>query len=87
VNTVAEALADEHTFSRRMIVTTEHPRFGEVRQVASPVRVGDAEPSYRRAPSRGEDTDDVLGELLGYDAARITELRSRSAFGEEPEPE
>ena len=80
VNTVAEALADEHTLRRRMIVTTEHPRFGEVRQVASPVRVGDAEPSYRRAPSprRGHATH-VLGELLGYDAGRISELRSRGA--------
>jgi crotonobetainyl-CoA:carnitine CoA-transferase CaiB-like acyl-CoA transferase len=71
VNSVSEALADEHTIARGMIVETEHPEFGTVRQVRSPVRVGVEKAEYRRAPQRNEDAGYVLTELLGYDSARV----------------
>ena len=75
VNSVSEALADEHTVARGMIVETEHPRFGTVRQVRSPVRVGTQEPEYRRAPSRNEDAEYVFVQLLGYDEIRLQQLK------------
>jgi crotonobetainyl-CoA:carnitine CoA-transferase CaiB-like acyl-CoA transferase len=81
VNSVHDALADPQTADRGMVVETEHPRFGTVRQVRSPVRVGNDAPSYRRAPARHEDAGHVLGELLGYDARRIDELSVGGAFG------
>jgi crotonobetainyl-CoA:carnitine CoA-transferase CaiB-like acyl-CoA transferase len=74
VNSVSQALADEHTVSRGMVVETEHPEFGTVRQVRSPVRVGDGAVEYRRAPRRNEDADYVFSDLLGYDATRIEML-------------
>jgi len=74
VNTVSEALADAQTYARGMIVETEHPRFGTVRQVRSAVRVGDAMPEYRRAPQRNEDVDYVLRHVLGYDSDRVAEF-------------
>jgi crotonobetainyl-CoA:carnitine CoA-transferase CaiB-like acyl-CoA transferase len=74
VNSVSQALADEQTLARGMVVETEHPEFGTVRQVRSPVRVGDDVVEYRRAPRRNEDVDYVFSELLGYDAARIEAL-------------
>ncbi|SNY66764.1 CaiB/BaiF CoA transferase family protein [Paractinoplanes atraurantiacus] len=80
VNDVAAALRDPHTAAREMVVETEHPHYGTVRQVASPVRVGDAPVSYRRAPRRGEDLSHVAG-LLGYDEGRLSELRAAGAFG------
>jgi crotonobetainyl-CoA:carnitine CoA-transferase CaiB-like acyl-CoA transferase len=79
VNSVPEALADEHTIARDLVVETEHPRFGTVRQVRSPVRVGDERPTYRRAPQRNEDVDYVLREVLGYDAERTERLRGSAA--------
>jgi crotonobetainyl-CoA:carnitine CoA-transferase CaiB-like acyl-CoA transferase len=81
VNTVERALADPQTEARGLIVTTEHPRFGTVRQPASPVRVGDAPIEHRRAPLRGEDSQHVLRDVLGYDEARIAALRGSGAFG------
>jgi crotonobetainyl-CoA:carnitine CoA-transferase CaiB-like acyl-CoA transferase len=81
INTVPEALRDEQTGARGMIVDTEHPRFGTVRQLRSPVRVGVSEPRYKRAPLRGEHQDAVLRDLLGYDESRIAELRVGGAFG------
>ena len=84
VNTVAEALVDPQTEARGMVVETEHPTFGTVRQVRGAVRVGD-EPAdaHERAPRRGEHRTAVLGELLGYSSATIRELAGRGAFGPE----
>jgi len=81
INTVPEALADPQTIARGMIVDTEHPRFGTVRQLRSPVRVGPEASEYVRAPHRGEHQEEVLGDVLGYDRERIAELRDSGAFG------
>jgi crotonobetainyl-CoA:carnitine CoA-transferase CaiB-like acyl-CoA transferase len=81
VNTVQEALRDAQTIARGMIVETEHPRFGTLRQMRSPVRVGATQPDFVRAPLRGEHRDQVLHDLLGYDEARIEALRTGGAFG------
>jgi len=82
VNTVSEALVDPQTDARGMIVETEHPRFGIVRQVRSAVRVGDTTPEYRRAPLLNEDFDYVLRDVLNYDAERIAQF---AAVAEEEE--
>lgn len=74
VNTVPEALADAQTEARGMIVETEHPRFGTVRQVRSAVRIGNSVPEYRRAPQLNEDYEYVLRDVLHYDTERISGL-------------
>ncbi len=81
INDVAAALTEPHTIARDLLVETEHPRYGTVRQVASPVRVGSEPPTYRRAPLRNEDAGRILGEMLGYDAAAVADLGDRGAFG------
>jgi crotonobetainyl-CoA:carnitine CoA-transferase CaiB-like acyl-CoA transferase len=81
VNDVAQAMAEEHTAARGLIVETEHPRFGTVKQVSSPVRVGEPPRAHRRAPQLGEHTHDILGSLLGYDDAELARLEAEGAFG------
>jgi crotonobetainyl-CoA:carnitine CoA-transferase CaiB-like acyl-CoA transferase len=81
VNSVAEALQDPQIAARDMVVTTEHPLFGTVGQVASPVRVGSEQPSYSRAPRRHENADQLLSELLDYDETTIHDLAQAGAFG------
>jgi crotonobetainyl-CoA:carnitine CoA-transferase CaiB-like acyl-CoA transferase len=83
INDVEQALKDEHTIARGLIVETEHPRFGTISQVASPVRVGNDVPTYRRAPLRNEDMGYVLSEIASYDEATIARLASDGAFGDE----
>lgn len=80
VNSVEEAITDRQASARGMLVETEHPRFGRVRQVGSPLRVGERTVSYRRAPRRGEDEGYVLKTLLGYDAQRIEDLTRSGAL-------
>jgi crotonobetainyl-CoA:carnitine CoA-transferase CaiB-like acyl-CoA transferase len=79
VNTIAEALADEQVQARGMIVEVDHPTFGRLREVASPVRADGWRPAP--APRLGQHSDEILGGLLGYDAARIAALRACGALG------
>jgi crotonobetainyl-CoA:carnitine CoA-transferase CaiB-like acyl-CoA transferase len=83
VNSVEQALADPQTEARGLIVSTEHPRFGRVRQPGGPVRVGEEPVAHRRAPLRGEDEGYVLRDLLGYDDERIDALRAAGALGQD----
>jgi crotonobetainyl-CoA:carnitine CoA-transferase CaiB-like acyl-CoA transferase len=82
VNTVRQALEDPQTEARGVIVETEVPSFGTVRQPVSPARVGATAEAHRRAPRRHEDAAYVLGDLLGYDDARIERLEQAGAFGD-----
>jgi crotonobetainyl-CoA:carnitine CoA-transferase CaiB-like acyl-CoA transferase len=61
-------------------VETEHPTLGTVRQVASPLRLGDDAP-LGRAPFRGEHTEAVLAEVCGYSEERLRELADAGVFG------
>jgi crotonobetainyl-CoA:carnitine CoA-transferase CaiB-like acyl-CoA transferase len=81
VNTVADALSDPHTEARAMIAEVLHPRFGVVRQPASPVRVGSDPVPYRRAPRRHEDAPAILRDLLHYTPQQIEALQDGGAFG------
>jgi crotonobetainyl-CoA:carnitine CoA-transferase CaiB-like acyl-CoA transferase len=76
VNDVAAALAEEQVDARGLLVGTEHPRFGRVRQLLGPLRVGRGRDRSRRAPQRDEDGEALLREL-GYDDAAIERLRPR----------
>ncbi len=85
INNVAQALAEPHTAARGMVVTTEHPEFGTIYQVASPVSVGPRPSKYRRAPRRNEDFAYVTEQLLGYDQQTVGSLVAAGAFGVAPD--
>ena len=82
MNDVAEALAEPQVAARDGLVEIEHPRLGTVRQVATPLRVGEEEKPARRAPFRGEHTEQVLVELCGYSPERVRELAAAGALGD-----
>lgn len=82
VNTVGQALEEDHTQARGLIAHTEHPRYGSLRVPTSAVRAGPAAADQHRAPQRGEHADYLLGQLLGYDAGRVDELTQAGAFGD-----
>jgi crotonobetainyl-CoA:carnitine CoA-transferase CaiB-like acyl-CoA transferase len=81
VNDVREALADEQVRARDMIVEVEHPEFGTLKEVRSPIRTEGEVRVPRRAPRLGEDTDEILGEILGYGRTTIAGLRERGVIG------
>jgi crotonobetainyl-CoA:carnitine CoA-transferase CaiB-like acyl-CoA transferase len=78
IHSVREAFEDPQTAARRMIETVEHPTIGALRLIGTPFKFGATPASVRRAPPLlGEHTDEILRDELGYDAARIAELRAR----------
>jgi crotonobetainyl-CoA:carnitine CoA-transferase CaiB-like acyl-CoA transferase len=81
VNDVRQALADEQVRARDMIVEVPHPEFGTLKEVRSPIRTEGEVRHPRRAPRLGEDTDAILGDILGYSASTIAGLRTRGVLG------
>jgi crotonobetainyl-CoA:carnitine CoA-transferase CaiB-like acyl-CoA transferase len=81
VNTVAQALDDPHVAARGLVLETQHPRYGTLRTLASPVRVGAPLEHVQRAPSLGEHTEELLTDLLGLSAAELAAAGSEGAFG------
>ncbi len=83
INDVGGALREPHTRARGLVVEAPHPRYGSVKTLASPVRVGTEPVDYRRAPTRNEDFAAVVAEL-GYDEATVARLVAEGAFGAGP---
>jgi crotonobetainyl-CoA:carnitine CoA-transferase CaiB-like acyl-CoA transferase len=81
VNDVRQALADPQVLARDMIVEVEHPEFGTLREVRSPVRTEEEIRQPRRAPRLGEHTDSILRDVLGYGDGTIARLRSAGVIG------
>ena len=78
-----QALADPQAAARGLLLETEHPHWGTVRQVGSPVRFGDQPVEHRRAPHRNEHQHEITADLLGYSPERVAELAAAGAFGEQ----
>jgi crotonobetainyl-CoA:carnitine CoA-transferase CaiB-like acyl-CoA transferase len=76
VHDVAEALDSDVVRREGRVLTYPHPERNDFRMVAPAFRFPGAALPTRAAPAYGADTEAVLGEL-GYDAARIAELRAR----------
>jgi crotonobetainyl-CoA:carnitine CoA-transferase CaiB-like acyl-CoA transferase len=74
-----EILSDPHIKARGSIITLDDPETGKAVRMASPAgRFSGFEGKVRHlGPQVGEHTDSVLGNLLGYEPARIDALRKK----------
>ena len=73
-----EMLEDPHFQARDAIITTQHPYFGDL-------KMQNTVPKFSRTPGGvhsaaptelGQHNDEVYTQLLGYDAARLADLRA-----------
>lgn len=75
---VAEVAANPHLKEREMILRADHRAFDGLIVPGSPLKTAGAGGAPNtRAPDLGEHSDAVLSRLLGYDSARIADLRAR----------
>lgn len=82
VNRFSEALSDEQVRHRNMVIELQHPNGRSTRGPGNPIKLSrTAAETFAPAPALGQDTDAVLGEILGYDASRIAALREKGAAG------
>jgi crotonobetainyl-CoA:carnitine CoA-transferase CaiB-like acyl-CoA transferase len=77
VRDLSSALRGPFTQAREMIVETDHPEFGKVRQAAGPVKIPGARKEHRRAPKLGEHTEEILKDWLGLSAEEIAEMKGK----------
>lgn len=82
VNRFSEALADPQVRHRQMVVSIPHPMGGSVEVPGNPIKLSaDNTDTFTAPPLLGEHTDKVLQDILGYDTARIAELKQQKAVG------
>jgi crotonobetainyl-CoA:carnitine CoA-transferase CaiB-like acyl-CoA transferase len=82
VNDYAAVFADEQLLSREMKVTVTDPGGKPVDLIGSPFHFTGADVAAATFPPRlGEHTDEVLGQYLGLDAAKLAELRAGGVVG------
>ena len=80
INNVNQIFEDPQVIDRGMKIEMPHPAVGGATapMVASPLRFSETPVSYRHAPPMlGADTEAVLNEILGIDAADFRELSDR----------
>jgi crotonobetainyl-CoA:carnitine CoA-transferase CaiB-like acyl-CoA transferase len=84
VNDVEDALADPQTKARESVIGVPHPTLGNVKHIASPLRLSSTRRLINRAPRRGEHTLQVLAEMGGFSKDELDALADEGAFGDMP---
>ncbi len=81
INALDEVFDNEQVIARGMQVSLPHPCGADVKLVRNPIRMSATPPDARTAPPLlGAQTEDVLRDMLGYDAARIAALKAKQAI-------
>jgi crotonobetainyl-CoA:carnitine CoA-transferase CaiB-like acyl-CoA transferase len=82
VNRFSQALSDKQVLHRNMVVELKHPNGKSTRGPGNPIKLSrTGEESFTAAPTVGQNTGEVLTGILGYDSARIAELKNDGAIG------
>ncbi len=71
---------DEHIRGRDMYVELDHPQRGKWWNVGMPIKLSASPAKIERSPTLGEHTDEVLTQVLRYDAAKVEALKAKGAF-------
>jgi crotonobetainyl-CoA:carnitine CoA-transferase CaiB-like acyl-CoA transferase len=81
VNNFEQALSDPQVLARDMVVEVPLPNGDTVRMPGVPMKFSDASaPTFGAPPTLGQNTQEVLSCMLGYDDGRIVALRDSGAI-------
>jgi len=80
VKTIPEVARDPHLWQREMLVKMEDPIAGAMYLPGATIKLSKTPARIGPVPTVGQHTDEVLGRLLGYDAARLDALRRAGAI-------
>jgi formyl-CoA transferase len=75
VNDTGDLIADPHLREREMIVEPDYPVRGSFVTVGCPIKLSGSPVLVKSPPTLGQHTEEVLAELMGYDAAKVRRLR------------
>jgi formyl-CoA transferase len=71
----SDIIDDAHLQVREMIVDVPHSQRGTFKTVGSPLKLSDSPVEIRQSPLLSEHTAEVLREVMGYDQAKVEQLR------------
>jgi formyl-CoA transferase len=72
---------NEQVVARGMRVDLPHPSGGTVKLVRNPINMSGTPPeALAHPPMLGEHTGSILRDVLGYDEAKVAELRAKSVI-------
>jgi crotonobetainyl-CoA:carnitine CoA-transferase CaiB-like acyl-CoA transferase len=78
--TVDQTLSLEQTRAREMVVEMEHPKAGRIKMTGVPIKLSSTPGAAKTPPPvLGDSTEAILGEVLGYSAEKIEQLKSEGA--------
>lgn len=77
VQNPAEVCHCRHLQAREMLVQVPDPILQQLTLIGSPIKMEHSKPVYQTAPVLGQHTEEVLTDLLGYDAAKLSKLRQQ----------
>jgi formyl-CoA transferase len=75
---------DEHVRGRDMYVELDHPQRGKWFNVGMPIKLSASPTKMERSPTLGEHNDEILGKVLGYDAAKVAAVKAAGALSAPP---
>ena len=81
VNTIEQALSEEQVHARGMVANVNHPSLGIIKQVVSSIVTDGSNQALTPGPTLGENTDDLLRDLLSMNRDQIKKLRDKGAVG------
>jgi formyl-CoA transferase len=61
------------------VVEVDHPTRGKYLSVGNPIKLSDNISEVKRSPLLGEHTEEILGQVLGYSAREVAEIKSSGA--------
>ncbi len=79
VNTIEEVFKEPQLSAREMLIDVEHPVFGTLKELANPIKIKGVTQRKEPAAGLGENTDDILKNVLKYDDRKIEELKEKGA--------
>ena len=75
VNDIPTAAREPHLQARELLVEVADPVAGTIHVSGKPIKLGRTPGVVGTAPQPGQHTAEILGEILGYDAAKLAALR------------
>lgn len=81
VNKFSQALSDPQVLHRQMVVELKHPDGKSTKGPGNPIKLSrNNEESFTAAPHIGQQTNQVLRDMLGYEEAAIAALKEQGAI-------
>ncbi len=75
-------LAEEQSLRETgTVVEVDHPTRGSYLTVGNPIKLSDSMSEVKRSPLLGEHTDEILRDVLRFDAAKVAEIEASGAIG------